>query len=86
MENIITTTANKAERNREALRLSKLTGRAIDWRSADCDCDEWVFCSRCDGRGGYHEAFFLSCSHRVFDADDLECDGCAEREAKREAA
>lgn len=75
---------NREQRNREAYRLTKVTGREIDFRTVDCDCDEWKCCAKCGGSGAYHEAFFLSCNHRVFDGDDLECaGGCAERERRR---
>ena len=79
---------NREQRNREAYRLTKLTGREIDFRAVECDCDEWKFCSRCGGSGGYHEAFFLSCNHRVFDGDELDCIAadCAERERRSEEA
>ena len=84
----ITIAANRLERDKEAKRLSELTGREVNWRAAECTCDEWIFCSKCDGRGGYHEAYFLFCNHRAFDGDDLDCiaGNCAEREAKRRAA
>jgi hypothetical protein len=31
---------DREARNLEAQRLSDLTGRAIDWRTVDCRCDE----------------------------------------------
>lgn len=83
MQTIITSTANRSERDKEAKRLSELTGREVDWRPRECPCDEWKCCSKCDGTGGFFEAFFLSCNHRVFESDDLDCveNFCAEREA-----
>jgi hypothetical protein len=81
-------TVDRAARNLEAQRLSNLTGRAIDWRTVDCRCDESRFCDRCSGLGAYHEAFYLSCNHPVIDGADLECEasGCAEREARKAEA
>jgi hypothetical protein len=81
-------TMDRAPRNLEAQRLSNLTGRAIDWRTVDCRCDENPFCDRCSGLGAYHEAFYLSCNHPVIDGADLECEvaGCAEREARKAEA
>lgn len=72
-------TWNREARNREAYRLTKLTGREIDWRTVECDCNEWPMCSKCSGAGAYHEAFYLSCNHPVIDGPDEQCDegGCA---------
>jgi len=79
---------NRAARMVEAQRLSELTGRAIDWRTVDCECDEWIFCDKCSGLGAYHEAYFLSCNHAVQDGVDELCRdaGCAEREARKAEA
>lgn len=80
---------DRAARNLEAQRLSNLTGRATDWRTVDCSrCDENPHCDKCSGLGAYHEAYFLSCNHRVFDGDDLDCveAGCAERETRKAEA
>jgi hypothetical protein len=81
-------TMDRAARNLEAQRLGNLTGRAIDWRTVDCRCDESPFCNVCSGLGAYHEAFYLSCDHPVIDGVDLECEAgrCAEREARKAEA
>lgn len=79
---------NRAARDAEAQRLSNVTGRAIDWRTIECPCDEWAFCDKCSGRGAYHEAYFLTCNHPVMNGADVQCDlgGCAEREARKAEA
>jgi hypothetical protein len=81
-------TMDRAARTLEAQRLSQLTGRAIDWRTIDCRCDENPFCDKCSGLGAYHEAFYLSCNHPVIDGADLECEAgrCSEREARKAEA
>lgn len=78
----------RAARNLEAQRLSKLTGRAIDYRTIDCPCDYWAYCDKCSGQGAYFEYFYISCNHPVIDGVDVECavSGCAEREARKAEA
>lgn len=79
---------NRAARSLEAQRLSKLTGRVVDFRTIDCRCDENPYCNKCKGQGSYHEAYFLSCNHSVMDGADEACDldRCAEREARKAEA
>jgi len=78
----------RAARNLEAQRLSRLTGRDVDFRATECSCDENPYCGKCAGQGAYHEAFYLSCDHAVCDGPDLECEasGCTERERRRAEA
>jgi hypothetical protein len=76
--------SSKIEALREASRLTKMTGREIDARTVDCECDYYPHCYMCSGSGCYFELFYLSCGHAVQDddRDETECveADCAERE------
>ena len=77
----------RSEALREAYRLTKMTGREIDARTVECDCDGWDYCPTCAGNGCYSELYYLFCNHAVKDDDhdEAECieSFCAERERVR---
>ena len=77
----------RSEALREAYRLTKMTGREIDARTVECDCDFWKFCANCSGNGCFFQLYYLFCSHPVKDDDhdEAECieSFCAERERAR---
>jgi len=69
----------------ECERLKALTGREMEPRSVDCECDEWPSCYLCAGAGRYLKLYYVFCSHLVTD-DDLECieNDCAQEERLRD--
>jgi hypothetical protein len=71
------------EAREEAERLKKVTGRAIEVESIDCDCDYHRNCGKCGASGTYYELLYSFCNHRVEDDDrDEQCAelGCRDRE------
>lgn len=75
----------RSEAKEEAKRLTNLVAREIDFRTKECDCDEWPYCETCAGSGVYYEFFYVLCDHVVQDGPDEECieNFCAEREMAR---
>jgi hypothetical protein len=79
----------RSEALQEASRLTKMTGREMDARTVDCECDAWPYCYLCAGNGAYQELVYLFCNHPVRDDDhdELECleNFCSEREKAQHA-
>lgn len=72
--------ANYSEAKDEARRLTKVHGREVEVKSANCSCDYSKDCGKCAAQGYYFELVFASCDHLADDSGICEQEFCAERE------
>lgn len=63
-----------SEALQEAERMKKVTGREVEVKAVNCECDYSKLCYLCAGSGTFYELVYAFCDHVVSDGPDLECE------------